>query len=222
MQLCSVVQTNCIAKFCCLFIFRPPWYSCASGDPSHLGQSDRLDALLRVPASVTKGSAHGCRELLRRCPIRNGDTWITHSVWDAQEPLIDTISAVGYPLSVSRLSTTQLHALQGPMVSLMLTRMHFSKGTRRPALPWWAWIRHAQHGSGCWQNHTSNSSSPNTRSTPRLADYCPWSFPIHGRRRFWHNGEYHNGYPAPGRHMDANCTGVFAPHFRFIEDTSKS
>jgi hypothetical protein len=41
------------------------------------------------------------------------------------------MKAVGYPLSVSRLSKTQLHALQGPMVSLTLNRMHFPKRTAR-------------------------------------------------------------------------------------------
>ena len=41
------------------------------------------------------------------------------------------MKGVGYPLSVSRLTSTQLSALQGPMVSLTLNRMHYSKRTAR-------------------------------------------------------------------------------------------
>ena len=41
------------------------------------------------------------------------------------------MKGIGYPLSVSRLTKAQLHALQGPMVSLTLNRMHFPKRTAR-------------------------------------------------------------------------------------------
>jgi hypothetical protein len=41
------------------------------------------------------------------------------------------MKAIGYPLSVSRLTKSQLHTLQGSMVSIMLNRMHFSRRTAR-------------------------------------------------------------------------------------------
>jgi hypothetical protein len=41
------------------------------------------------------------------------------------------MKSVGYPLSVSRLTCRQLRTLQGPMVSITLNRMHYSKRTAR-------------------------------------------------------------------------------------------
>ena len=41
------------------------------------------------------------------------------------------MKGVGYPLSVSRLSPSQLHSLQGPMISMVLNRMHYSKRISR-------------------------------------------------------------------------------------------
>ncbi len=41
------------------------------------------------------------------------------------------MKGVGYPLSVSRLTSTQLRSLQGPMVALTLNRMHYNKTTAR-------------------------------------------------------------------------------------------
>ena len=41
------------------------------------------------------------------------------------------MKGIGYPLSVSRLTTTQLQALQGPIVSLTLNRMPYSKRIAR-------------------------------------------------------------------------------------------
>ena len=53
----------------------------------------------------------------------------SHAAWLFYSTMF--LKGIGYPLAVSRLTTTQLHALQGPMVSLTLNRMRYNKRTAR-------------------------------------------------------------------------------------------
>ena len=77
--------------------------------------------------------------------------------------------SVGYPLSVSRLSSSQLYSLQGPMISVVLNRMHYSSCIF-PSFRTWSsqiWrlrIRFVRDNTRSRKNHTDDSTCSHTRT----------------------------------------------------------